>query len=657
MLEALKRGRMSPKFSERTISSMELPQSSLAIRKFDPRNMRDHSVVLMVAKRMSGKCLSRGTEVLLANGVPKRIEDIRVGEYLMGDDGKTARRVTGITSGRDKMYTVSDQHGTVFTCTWDHRISLKYSSSGDVFQQEGKSGWFVSSMDADGRRKLKHFKMRPEADAYASTLDDRVDMTVHEYSKLPQWAKNQLFAYRCPPSEFMDSPIPRFDPYVLGMWLGGDGDSCDASLTTMSMGVIVEAARRVEGYGMLVKVTPRCKYTYGLVDTPAASHSFRDILQGYSILYNKHIPDELKRGSLETRRLLLAGILDTDTFLTPRMLTKDVQNVQRSERMADDMVWLARSLGLAATKRMITTHQDEKLYGIHIVGDGLELIPTVVPTRPKMPGSSARNYRVDVEALGVDDYFGVEVDGNHRFVLGDFTVTHNSQLIKDLMYYKREKLQAGVAMSGTEIGNGFYGSWIPPIFVYNEFDPDALERLMNRQLRLAKEGKAQGVFVILDDLAFDKKMFNSKIIRSLLYNGRHAHITLFLAVQYMMDLSPGLRSNIDYVFVLKENMHREKLYKYFFPMTGNMGTFNAIMDSVTSDYGALVLDNTTNSSKLSDMLYWYRADVNRKPFRLGSPAAWGYSKQHHDDHAEDGISSSKASGSSRKHSVKVKKLG
>jgi len=76
-----------------------------------------------------------------------------------------------------------------------------------------------------------------------------------------------------------------------------------------------------------------------------------------------------------------------------------------------------------------------------------------------------------------------------------------SFLVKDLMYYKRHLL-AGIAMSGTESGNGFYGTWIPPIFVYNDFDREALERLVNRQKRLTKEGKAQGVFVILDDLAF-----------------------------------------------------------------------------------------------------------------------------------------------------------
>jgi len=200
-----------------------------------------------------------------------------------------------------------------------------------------------------------------------------------------------------------------------------------------------------------------------------------------------------------------------------------------------------------------------------------------------------------------------------------------STLVKDLMYYKRH-LTAGVAMSATESGNGFYGTFIPPVFVYSDFDASALQRLVDRQRALTKEGKAEGVFIILDDCAYDRKTMNSKIIRELLFNGRHYKITLFICMQYCLDLSPGLRANIDYVICLRENLYREKLFKNFFMMTGNMATFNAIMDSTTSDYGALVLDNTRNSSKLDELLFWWKAKIDRKPFRVGHPSFWGFSR-------------------------------
>ena len=36
------------------------------------------------------------------------------------------------------------------------------------------------------------------------------------------------------------------------------------------------------------------------------------------------------------------------------------------------------------------------------------------------------SYGITVSILPEDDYYGFEIDGNHRFVLGDFTVTHNT---------------------------------------------------------------------------------------------------------------------------------------------------------------------------------------------------------------------------------------
>jgi len=122
------------------------------------------------------------------------------------------------------------------------------------------------------------------------------------------------------------------------------------------------------------------------------------------------------------------------------------------------------------------------------------------------------------------------------------------------------------------------------------------------------------------------------------FNGRHLKITLILCVQYLIDLPVALRANIDYVFALKENVYREKLFKNFFPMAGNLSTFNALMDELTKDYGAIVLDNTANSSKINECIFWYRANIGRKPFKLGHAATWGFSKNRlkpDDDDEED----------------------
>jgi hypothetical protein len=70
-----------------------------------------------------------------------------------------------------------------------------------------------------------------------------------------------------------------------------------------------------------------------------------------------------------------------------------------------------------------------------------------------------------------------------------------------------------LVMSGTEEGNHFYERevGIPRAFIYNDFNEEALIRLVDRQRKLTRQGKAQPVFVVLDDCAFDKSIFNKKV--------------------------------------------------------------------------------------------------------------------------------------------------
>ena len=54
-------------------------------------------------------------------------------------------------------------------------------------------------------------------------------------------------------------------------------------------------------------------------------------------------------------------------------------------------------------------------------------------------------------------------------------------------------------------------------------------------------------------------------IRQCFMNGRHWKLFFMLTMQYCMDLTPDLRANVDYIFILRENViqNREKLYKSF----------------------------------------------------------------------------------------------
>jgi len=103
-----------------------------------------------------------------------------------------------------------------------------------------------------------------------------------------------------------------------------------------------------------------------------------------------------------------------------------------------------------------------------------------------------------------------------------------------------------------------------------------------------------------------------------------------LTLQYCMDLPPALRGQIDYVFILRENIieNKVKLYKHFFGIFPTFDSFNEVMNQCTENYECLVLNNRSTSNKIEDVVFWYKAKVDRK-YRIGSPALWDHHKRNY----------------------------
>jgi len=214
--------------------------------------------------------------------------------------------------------------------------------------------------------------------------------------------------------------------------------------------------------------------------------------------------------------------------------------------------------------------------------------------------------------------------------------TGKSQLVTDILYHKR-KVPMGIVMSGTEESNEHYKEFIPDTFIYGDYEPDVIERVINRQREVVKKEKpsdkdsvSNNVFMLLDDCMYDNKWTRDKNIRGIFMNGRHWKILFMLTMQYCMDLPPSLRANIDYVFILRENIiqNREKLYKHFFGIFPTFDSFNEVMNQCTENYECLVLDNTAKSNKIEDTVFWYKAKIGRK-FRMGAPALWEHHKRNY----------------------------
>lgn len=233
--------------------------------------------------------------------------------------------------------------------------------------------------------------------------------------------------------------------------------------------------------------------------------------------------------------------------------------------------------------------------------------------------------------------------------------TGKSVLIRDIMWHLKDKLPFGMCMSGSEIGNGFYGEMMPKSFVYDDFDENACQKLVMRQQYMVQQKKRNPEsFLILDDLMTEsKKIVKDQSIRTIFLNGRHFKLLFIMALQYSMEINPTIRANIDYVFVLRENIiaNQEKLWKHFFGVFPNVHSFIQTMNACTQDYGILVLDNTSTSNKIEDCVFHYKASMHPK-FKLCSEKVWRIHRQVYNekDHkislqSLNGIQSSKKSNS------------
>ena len=224
--------------------------------------------------------------------------------------------------------------------------------------------------------------------------------------------------------------------------------------------------------------------------------------------------------------------------------------------------------------------------------------------------------------------------------------TGKSFLVRDLLYYHQD-IPIGTVISGTEEGNGFYGKMVPKLFIHNEYNTAIIENILKRQRSVLKQIKKEvetykksnidpRTFVIMDDCLYDNTWSRDKIMRLLFLNGRHWKVILIVTMQYPLGVPPTLRTNIDYVFILRDNYiaNRKRIYENYAGMFPTYESFAQVMDQCTENYECLVINNNVKSNKLQDQVFWYKAEAHND-FKLGSKEFWELSKGVQSDDEEE----------------------
>jgi hypothetical protein len=244
--------------------------------------------------------------------------------------------------------------------------------------------------------------------------------------------------------------------------------------------------------------------------------------------------------------------------------------------------------------------------------------------------------------------------------------TGKSYLVRDLLFYHQD-IPIGTVISGTEAGNGFYSKHVPKLFIHDEYNTVLIENVLRRQKsalkKVTQDMKTMGrttldprAFVILDDCLYDQSWTRDKMMRLLFMNGRHWKVMLIITMQYPLGIPPNLRTNIDYVFILREPYltNRKRIWENYASMFPTLDSFSSVMDQTTENYECLVIHNNAKSNKLNDQVFWYKAS-DHPDFKLGSREFWEISANMGSDDEDEEYDPSKSRKRNAGQQISVKK--
>jgi len=200
--------------------------------------------------------------------------------------------------------------------------------------------------------------------------------------------------------------------------------------------------------------------------------------------------------------------------------------------------------------------------------------------------------------------------GGSKIVIIGKPGTGKSTLIKYLLYTKSDLIPVGICISGTEESNKFYSNFIPPLYIYNEYDEEIIKRFIMRQKEaISNKCENPWSFLLIDDCAEDKKIFTSKYQNFLYKNGRHLKFLYILSLQYANDIPPALRTSVDGIFLFRDTNENnlKKIYNNYAGIIPTYDLFKEYMAQVTGDYTALYIDNANQGNgEWSDHVYYFK---------------------------------------------------
>lgn len=332
------------------------------------------------------------------DGSTRAVEDLRPGDQLMGPDSMP-RTILGIGSGSGPMMTIQPVKGDPWTVNDEHVLTLVETAQKPDSRYPSQRGGTIR------------------------------DIALPEWQRWSPTRKHRHKLFRVP-VDFAVREEPPLDPYFLGVVLG-DGTLAipyRLSVTTIDPEIIQLLEKTAAGYGLHVRHEGIQRYIVGRKARNANPlvKILRDLGLCPIACEDRFIPDAYRLGSRETRLQVLAGLIDSDGSLG-----HGYDFGSKSERLAQGVAFLARSVGLAA----YVAKRPDGHYRVSISGE-ISMIPCRIARKvaqPRLQKKDALRTGFKVIPTGtVETYYGFTLDGDGRYLLDDFTVTHNTVVFSHL---------------------------------------------------------------------------------------------------------------------------------------------------------------------------------------------------------------------------------
>ena len=392
----------------------QIPVVETFMNKMNNPNNPNYAGGLLELPCAFGKCLAINTPIIMYDGTIKKVQHVEVGDLLMGDDS-TPRKVLTLARGQEQMYKITSKDEVHVDMDADTNIGGTDATNEHYTVNESH---ILSLKCISNYDKLSYKK------------DTIIDISILDYIDLikthPE-VESLLYGYRVP-LEFKDKEL-EIDPYVLGYWLGRWNDCQNIPYTKIKHRNI-----------------PKNAFNNG---------TFNEFVNTMCFDKNNHIhiPHHYKCNSREKRIALLAGIMDSAIYLIKPKNKYIFALTRKSNQLTKDIIYIIRSLGFKYTKTQNPSYyiyngrrKYSNMYTItietnnHVINDDDD---DDINVRNDIFSQSNKEdvlaYPFTIQKMKVDDYYGFEIDGNHRFVLGDFTVTHNTVLSLKLISEIKKK--------------------------------------------------------------------------------------------------------------------------------------------------------------------------------------------------------------------------